>query len=388
MKSNRKDKYIAKTLYGLENVLAEELNELGAENIKAVNRAVNFNADLDTIYRINLASRTALRVLHPILNFRAKTADQLYSSAKKFNWDQIIKVKDTFAIDSVTNSAFFRHSKYAALKLKDAIVDQIRVKTKSRPNVDPKDPDIRLNLHIENNEITISLDASGDSLHKRGYRLQGEKAPLNEVLSAGMILLSDWDRNSNFVDPMCGSGTLAIEAALIAQNIPPNLHREKFAFMNWENFNKKIFHEVKSDLISKKKNFSCKIIANEINGSTLISARANAKRAKVESIIEFRNEDFFNVGNDLNSGVVVTNPPYGERMHTEDINEFYKKIGDTLKSNYKGFSAWILSSNKDALKHFGLRTSKRLTLFNGSLECKFHNYKMYQGSLKKKYEPS
>lgn len=388
MKNLRKEKYIAKTLYGLENILAAELKNFGAENIKISNRAVNFNANIDAIYRINLASRTALRVLHPILNFRAKNADQLYAYAKRFNWDQIIKIRDTFAIDSVTNSTFFRHSKYAALKLKDAIVDQIRGKTKSRPNVDPKDPDIRLNLHIENNEITISLDATGDSLHKRGYRLQGEKAPLNEVLAAGMILLSDWDGKSNFIDPMCGSGTLAIEAALIAQNIPPNLYREKFAFMNWKNFNKQIFHDVKSDLISKKKNFLYKIIANEINGSALISAKANAKRAKVESIIDFRNEDFFNLSNELDSGVIVTNPPYGERMRTEDITEFYKKIGDTLKSNYKGFSAWILSSNKDALKNFGLRTSKRLTLLNGSLECKFHNYKMYQGSLKKKYEQS
>lgn len=386
MKNQTKDKYIAKTLFGLENVLADELRTLGAENIKIANRAVNFSSDLDVLYKINLASRTALRILHPILTFRAKSTEQLYSNAKKYNWHQLIKVRDTFAIDSVTNSTFFRHSKYAALKLKDAIVDQIRERTNSRPNINPKNPDIRLNLHIENNEITISLDSTGESLHRRGYRLQGEKAPLNEVLAAGMILLSDWDRNSNFIDPLCGSGTLAIEAALIALNLPPNLHREKFAFMTWKNFNKKMFQEIKSDLISKKKNFPHKIIGNEINGLTLTSAKANAKRAKVDFIIDFRNEDFFKMNNELNSGTIVTNPPYGERMRTEDINEFYKTIGDTLKNNYKGFSAWILSSNKDALKHFGLRTSKKLTLFNGALECKFHNYTMYEGSLKKKHE--
>ncbi len=376
-------KYIAKTLFGLENILEKELQELGAKNTVISNRAVEFEANLKTLYKINLSSRITLRVIKPIKSFYAKNPEQLYKKAKQFNWFELINLHNTFVIDSVVNSNKFRHSKYAALKLKDAIVDQIREKTGKRPNVDVKNPTYRINLHIDDESCTISLDASGESLHKRGYRLSGEQAPLNEVLAAGMILLSGWDKKSNFIDPMCGSGTIAIEAALLAQNIAPNLSREKFGFMNWKNFDRDLLKKVKTELISAKKDFNNIIIANDINGSTLTSAKANAKRAKVETIIQFQNNDFFNSPNNLKSGTIITNPPYGERLKTDDINQFYKSIGDTLKTNYNNFDAWILSANKDALKHFGLRTSKRLFLFNGALECKFHNYKLYAGSKKR-----
>lgn len=241
-----------------------------------------------------------------------------------------------------------------------------------------------MNIHIENNRCSVLIDSSGDSLHKRGYRLTGGEAPLNEILAAGMILLSGWDKDSNFIDPMCGSGTLVIEAASIATNNPPNISRSKFGFMNWKSYDEKLFRSVKSELISQKREFKHKIIANEINKPTLNTALENAKRAKLENLITFSNSDFFNLKNELTSGILITNPPYGERIKTEDIENFYKNIGDKLKKDYTNFDAWILSANKEAVKRIGLRTSKRLTLFNGSLECKFFNYKMYEGSKKQK----
>jgi len=380
------EEYIAKTLFGLEEILSDELKSFGASNIRIANRATTFHADLGTLYKINLASRTALRILKPIKNFYAKNPDQLYKKSKDFNWPRLISANDTFAIDCVANSEIFRHSKYAALKLKDAIVDQIRSINGKRPSVDVNNPKYRINLHIVNDQCTISLDSSGESLHKRGYRISGEIAPLNEVLAAGMILLSGWDGKSNFIDPMCGSGTLAIEAALIALNIPPNLYRSEFSFMHWKSFDNNLFKLVKSELITQKKNFPKIIIGNDKSNIVLKSAIANAKRAKVLPNITFTNLDFFYENNDYDSGIIITNPPYGERLKTDNMNDFYKKMGDTFKQNYNGFDAWVLSSNKEALKRLGLRTSRRLTLYNGSLECKYHNYKLFKGSMKKKYD--
>lgn len=379
-------KYLAKTLFGLEEILADELQIHGADNIKIKNRAVEFNATLESLYRINLGSRVSLKILKPIYSFTANNADQIYINTKKYSWHKLIKPSNTFSVESVVNSSKITHSKYAALKLKDAIVDQIRSHTNKRPNVDVKYPNFRIHLHIDKNRANILLDSSGESLHKRGYRLSGEKAPLNEVLAAGMIKLSGWDGKSNFIDPMCGSGTLVIEAALLAKNIAPNLNRKYFGFMNWKSYDDKLFKEVKKKLISEQNNFNYKIIGNDINESAIKTAFVNAKKAGIDNLISFHTGDLSNLQHDLNSGVMITNPPYGERLKKSDINQFYKKLGDTLKQNFSGFDAWILSSNKDALKQIGLRTSRRLLLYNGALECKFHNYKMYKGSKKKKYE--
>jgi len=378
--------YIAKTLFGLEEILAKELSQIGANKIYVSNRAVNFEADLKTLYKINLGARTALRVLFPIKSFTAKNPDQLYKKSKEYGWAQLISLNDTFLVDSVVNSNNFKHSKYAALKLKDAIVDKIRSQKGKRPNVDTKNPTFGINLHIDDEKCTISLDTSGESLHKRGYRLSGERAPLNEVLAAGMIFLSGWDKKAPFIDPMCGSGTLAIEAALMALNIPPNLNRNKFGFMNWKSFDKQIYQNAVTELKLDIKETCEIIIGNDNNSKSLISAKNNAKRASVDNVIKFTDNDFFKSNNSLESGTLICNPPYGERLKQEDIDEFYKKIGDTLKTNYNGFDAWVLSSNKIALKKLGLRTSRRLLLFNGALECKYHNYKLYKGSMKKKYE--
>lgn len=383
MKNNT---YIAKTMFGLEKVLADEINELGGGTIKLQNRAISFTADLETLYKINLASRLSLRILYPIMKFRAKDADSLYRSSQKYNWTSLLKTDNTFIIDNVVNSRYFKHSKYAALKLKDAIIDQFRAKRGNRPNIEIDHPDFRINLHIDEDFCTIALDASGESLHKRGYRLNRVKAPLNEVLAAGMIVLSGWDKESNIIDPMCGSGTIILEAAMMALNIPPNISRKNFGFMRWNSFDLKLFNSVKNKLISERKSIDFSIIGNDINKYSLNIARANAKQAKVDRFIKFTNYDFFNFKPDLDSGIIIINPPYGERLKNKNENLFYQKIGNTLKQNFNNFDAWVLSSNKEALKHLGLRTSRRLLLFNGALECKYHSYELYKGSRKRKYE--
>jgi len=379
-------KFIAKTFSGLEEVLAKELKIIGASDVAIQKRAVSFGGDEKLLYKSNLALRTCLRILKPIHKFNAINPDQLYRNIQKYDWTKLISVDDTFAIDSVVHSQYFKHSKYAALKAKDAIVDQIRYEKGKRPNIDIEDPTIRINLHIDHNVVTISLDSSGESLHRRSYRLDGEKAPLNEVLAAGMILLSGWEGKSNIIDPMCGSGTLVIEAATLAKNIAPNLKRNNFGFMKWNTFNRKLYEEVKQELISNQKKSEIKIIGSDLSSSAIESANKNAQRAEVSDIIDLRLNDFEQLEHNLDNGIIITNPPYGERLKQTNINDFYKKLGDTFKNNFNGFDAWVFSANKEALKNIGLRTSRRLLLSNGSLECKFHNYQLYKGSKKAKFK--
>lgn len=378
-------KFIAKTFNGLEEVLANELTNIGATNVSVQKRAVSFVGDEKLLYKSNLALRTCLRILKPIHKFDAINTDQLYRNVQKYDWTKLISVDDTFAIDNVVHSQYFKHSKYAALKIKDAIVDQIRYEKGKRPNIDIEDPTVRINLHIDHNVVTISLDSSGESLHRRSYRLDGEKAPLNEVLAAGMILLSGWDSQSNFIDPMCGSGTLVIEAATMAKNIAPNLIRNNFGFMKWKSFNKKLYEDVKQELLSNQKESEIKMIGSDLSSGAIESAKKNAKRADVIDIIDLRLNNFEQLEHNLESGIIITNPPYGERLKQTNINDFYKKLGDTFKNNFNGFDAWVFSANKEALKNIGLRTSRRLMLNNGSLECKFHSYQLYRGSKKAKF---
>ncbi len=383
MKNTR---YIAKTSYGLEDVLAKELHDIGATNIIKYKRAVEFEGNLELLYKANFSLRTCLRILKPLHHFRATNADQLYIQTKKFNWNSLVNPNDTIAIDGVVNSDYFTHSKYAALKVKDAIVDQIRDAKGKRPNVDIKNPTYRFNIHIDRNECSILLDSSGDSLHKRGYRMHGGTAPLNEVLAAGMIYLSEWNLDTNFVDPMCGSGTIIIEALLMAKNIAPNINRDRFGFMDWEDYDKDLFIKTKNELILQQREFNHTFIANDLGENAIVNAKNNANAALIGDNIKFIVGDFKKLEHNLEDGFIITNPPYDERIKQENVVEFYKEFGDTLKNNFTGFEAWVLSSNKEALKHLGLRTSRRLMLYNGALECKFHNYKMYKGSLKKKYE--
>jgi putative N6-adenine-specific DNA methylase len=373
---------IAKTFFGLEEVLADELRGIGAKEIVQHNRAVSFVGNLETMYKANYNVRTALRVLKPILKCKIQTQKALYRNVKKFEWKNIFALNETFAIDTVVSSEYFKHSKFVALKVKDAIVDKFRDEFGERPSVDVDNPTVRINVHIFNDSCTISLDSSGDSLHKRGYRTAKTAAPLNEALAAGMILLSGWDKNSEFVDGMCGSGTIPIEAGWIALNIPPGYLRESYGFMKWKDFDSNLWEGVKADVIIKT-DLDFNIIASDKSPDAIEAAARNIKSAKLLKYIKLEKKYFDEQKSEVGSGMIVMNPPYGERLKEDDLDRFYSEIGDVFKSNFTGFDAWLLSASKSAMKKVGLKTSRRLTLFNGALECKYHKYELYRGTKKK-----
>jgi len=374
----------ATTLYGLEEVLAEELRSLGALDIEVLNRAVQYKGDLALMYKSNLMLRTAVKILRPISTFRAFNEDQLYQHVRKINWDNYFDTNMTFAIDGSTSGEIFTHSKYAALKSKDAIADQFRDKYGLRPSVDTENPDIRINVHISNEMVHVSLDSSGNILSKRNYRLNQTEASMNEVLAAGIILLSGWNKDSDFIDPMCGSGTLPIEAALIAHNIPPGKNRN-FGFQTWLDFDKNLWDEIKADSEQNITTFKKKITAYEIDKKALSVAIINSERAGVKEFIDFKQMDFFESSYEGEKGHVVINPPYGERIEVDEIMDFYKSMGTRLKHFYPGCNAWVISSNFEALKHFGLRPTRKIKLFNGPLECRLHKFELYKGSKRDNY---
>ena len=374
---------IAKTQLGLEEILADELLKLGAQNVQVLNRAVSFVGDIGFMYKANLNLRTAIRILKPIYKFTARRDVDLYKEAKKLDWSKYISVDNTIAVNAAVHSDFFNHSHYVALKVKDAIVDYFRDLTKGRrPDVDTKNPDVRINIHVSNDKCTISLDSSGDSLHKRGYRHATNEAPISEVLAAGLILLSDWDRQSDFLDPMCGSGTILIEAAMIACNIPPSLHRKKFGFMNWLDFDADLWAKIKEVSINKVIDFNGRIIGCDRAFASVRKAQDNVKDAMLDDIIEIKRANFFRKPEPMpNGGTILFNPPYGERL-TADTLELYSQIGDTFKKNYAGCSAWLITSDMEAVNHIHLKHTRRIKIFNGKLECRFLKYQMYEGSKK------
>jgi putative N6-adenine-specific DNA methylase len=375
---------VAKTFYGLEGVLADELEALGAGDLETQHRAVKFTGNMELMYRANLALRTALRILKPIYVFKAKHENVLYRKVGEVDWSEYLDVNQTFAIDSVVRSHHFNHSKYVSYKVKDAIADQFRHKTGTRPSVDVENPTVRINVFLYNDVCTLSLDSSGDSLHKRGYRLEKNLAPLNEVLAAGMILLTGWDREGHFIDPMCGSGTIPIEAALLAYNIAPGKNRKEFGFQRWKDYDKKLWERIYREETGKEKDFTHKIMGSDISGKSIDMARENAKRAGVFSKIAFRVQSLERLTPPEEGGLVIMNPPYDKRIRQEDVTEFYKKVGDALKQNFSGYDAWILSANREGLKSVGLRASEKVTLYNGALECKFQKYSLYRGTRKQK----
>ena len=378
----------AKTSYGLEQVLASELSTLGIEDMQINTRAITFKGTKETMYRANLELRTALRIFKTIHKFKVRDETELYRHAKEYDWDTILNPDMTFAIDSTVHSERFNHENYVALKVKDAIVDQLRSKFGRRPNVDVINPDIRFHVHINNeNRCTISLDSSGSSLHKRGYRIGQIIAPVNEVLAAGMILLSGWDGQSDFVDPMCGSGTILMEAATIAYNIAPGIRIEEFGFMRWNDYEPDLWQKCLDGAKSREREFNHKILGFDESPKAIRIAKANIKNADLgwKILLKARQLEDLTPNDLTDGGTVIINPPYGERIDDIDIIPLYRSIGDSLKKNFEGYSVWIISSNKVALKEIGLRTSKKFTLFNGSLECKYHNYQIYKGSRKSKY---
>lgn len=377
-------KLIAKTLQSFEELLAKELEQVGAKNIRIRKRAVEFTGDLEVLYKANLYSRTAVRILKPIHHFQARDEEEFYDKIKDMRWEDLLNVRQTFAINSVVNSNIFTHSQYIALKTKDAIADRFRLLEGVRPSVDVNQPTLRINIHISGDDCTVLLDSSNLSLHKRGYRERAHIAPLNEVLAAGMIMLAGWNGQKDLMDPMCGSATILIEAALIASNTPPGLKRS-FGFEKWSDFDKDLWEKIREEAKTQTRPIEVNIMGSDIDGRVLDVARNNITEAGMDEWIRLANKPFDQALPKQANGCIITNPPYDERLKIKDIEAFYKSLGDHLKQHYKGFEAWILSGNKEALKRFGLKTSKRLTLFNGSIECKYHQYELYAGSKKTKY---
>lgn len=378
-------KMMAKTIFGLEETLAGELLRLGAKDVEIHNRAVSFVGDKGFMYKANLNARTALRILVPVETITVTNEKSLYEGIQSIDWEKYMDVTDTLAIDSVVNSDLFTHSQYVSQKAKDAIVDQFRAKHGERPSVDLDKPTIRINLHIFKDVCTISLDSSGESLHKRGYRDKTNLAPINEVLAAGLVMLSGWDKRTNFIDPMCGSGTIVIEAALYANNIPAGYFREDFGFMRWHKFmpfDEELWDTIFDAAVNKITNHEQVIIGGELSPNVAKKAKENVKLAKVDDIVTIRNCDMKDFEVPPGRGVVIINPPYGERMVKDNIEELYKMMGDTFKQKFAGYNCWILSSNMDAFKHVGLRPTRKIALFNGQLECRFMKFEIYEGTKK------
>nr|WP_321413912.1 THUMP domain-containing protein [uncultured Allomuricauda sp.] len=378
-------KMMAKTLYGFEPILAKELRNLGAGNVEEGVRNVSFEGDTGFMYKANLCLRTALKVFKPINTFRVFNEKDLYRHIYDMDWPAIFDVDKTFAIDSIANAKVFDNTMFVSLKAKDAIVDKFREVVRDRPNVRTQDPDIRINIHIYNNTCTVSLDSSGNSLHQRGYRILTNIAPINEVLAAGLLLKTGWDGQSNFFDPMCGSGTFLIEAAMIACNIPANINRESYAFMNWKDYDADLYQKIVEASLKKVREFHHKIIGYDKAPSAVRKAQENVEHANLSDYITVERKDFFKVDKPLEGKLhMVFNPPYGERLPI-DMEIFYGKIGDTFKQIYPGTDAWLITSNLEALKHIGLKTSKKIKTFNGKLESRLVKYEIYEGSKKAKF---
>lgn len=371
---------LAKTFKGLEEVLAQELIELGANDVQLERRAVSFRGDKALLYRTNLCLRTAIRILVPIASFKAKDTDALYDQVKALNWSQYMTADQTFAIDATVYSESFRNSRFVTYRVKDAIADYWIDKAHKRPSVSTQIPDILLNVHVANEQVTISLDSSGESLHKRGYRVATTEAPISEVLAAGMLLLAGWKGQSDFYDPMCGSGTLLIEAALIARNIAPGVFRSSFAFEKWPDFDADLWNDIYND-DSNERDFTHHIYGSDASFYAIQQAAKNVKSAGVAKDVELkqiRMEEIKEVH--AEGALVMLNPPYGERLKSnKEMEDLYSAIGTTLKHQFTGSTAWIISSNVEAMKCIGLKPSKKYHLLNGELDCQFNKYELFQG---------
>ena len=377
---------VAKTLFGFEDILAKELTQLGAMQVEKGVRNVSFVGDKGFMYKANMGLRTAIKILKPIKSFRVAREEDLYNNVKNIKWEDYLKSDGSLAVDATVHHSVFTHSKYTALKTKDAIVDRFREQDGNRPNIDLRFPDLKINVHIDRQRCTISLDTSGESLHRRGYKTATNIAPINEVLAAGLIMMSGWDGQSDFMDPMCGSGTILAEAAMIACNIPPNLMRKEFAFERWEDWDVDLFEKIEESLLKKTRDFHHKIIGYDKSPSAVHKAKENIKNAHLDEFITIKHEDFFKTqrpGGEQKLHMVF-NPPYGERLDIQ-MEQFYKQIGDTLKQNYPNTDAWFITSNLEALKHVGLRPSRKIKLFNAKLESRLVKYEIYAGSKKAKF---
>ena len=376
---------IAKTFYGFEEILSEELLKLGAQKIIKGNRNVSFYGDKGFMYKSNISLRTALKIIKPIKEFKFKDIDEYYKKIYEIKWEDYLDSNGSFLINSVVfNSKIFNNSKFTSLKAKDAIVDRFRNKFKNRPSINSFNPELKIEIHVNRNFCTISLDSSGESLHKRGYKKYNSAAPLNEVLAAGIILMSAWDKKSDLLDPMCGTGTFLIEAAMIARNIAPNLNRLAFAFEKWKDWDNELFETIEESVKSKEIEFEHKLYGFDISSAMIKKAEKNIEISDLGVDIEIVKKDFLtSIKTDNDKLHVLINPPYDKRI-SADVNQLYKKIGDTLKNNYLYSDVWIITANLEAIKSIGLKSSKKIKLFNANLESRLLNYKIYPGSKKNK----
>ena len=377
---------VAKTFFGFEDILANELRNLGAQKVEQGVRMVSFEGDKGFMYKANLSLRTALKILKPIKTFKVFDEESLYKGIKAIDWSEIFLVNQTFVVDATVYSEAFNNSLFVVLKSKDAIVDQFREQFDQRPSIDKQHPDIRIHVHIQRNICTVSLDTSGESLHHRGYRTATNIAPINEVLAAGILLLSGWRGQTHYLDPMCGSGTFLVEAAMIACDIPPNINRREFAFEKWRDWDADLFDKIEESLLNKIKDFPFRIIGYDKAPSAVRKARENVRNANLEEYIDIEQEDFFKTKKSTEGPLhIVFNPPYGERLDI-DLERFYREIGDTFKQSYPQTEAWFITGNVEALKYVGLKTTRRIKLFNGKIESRLVRYDIYEGSKKAKFQ--
>ena len=390
---NNNFKMVAKTLFGFEEILAKEIRNLGGSNVVEGVRSVSFQGDIGFMYKANLCLRTAIKIIKPIRSFSVRNENELYKNIYKMDWNEYLSIDTTFAIDTTVKSDNFTHSLYVSQKVKDAIVDKFRDTEGERPNVDVKHPDIRINIHIQKDHCNVSLDSSGRSLHQRGYRVSTNIAPINEVLAAGLLLLSGWDGQCDFLDPMCGSGTMLTEAAMIACNIPVNINRKEFAFEKWDDFDEDLFGKIVDSQLKRTREFHHKIIGYDKAPSAVRKAVENIESANLSDYISVERKNFFDTKKPMEGKLhMVFNPPYGERLDRSeldsdfDVEEFYANIGDTLKQEYPGTDAWFITSNLEALKFVGLRPSRKIKVFNSQLESRLVKYVMYEGSKKAKFQ--
>ncbi|MGV3538201.1 MAG: THUMP domain-containing class I SAM-dependent RNA methyltransferase [Rufibacter sp.] len=376
----------ATTLAGLEEVLAQELRDLGAQFVKVGVRAVTFSGNQFLLYQANLCCRTAIRILKPFVQFKARDEKELYLKVRELDWDNYMSLDSTFAINAVVSRSTFEHSLYVSQLTKDAIVDQFREKTGRRPNINVATPDVRLNLHMHENIVTLALDSSGDSLHRRGYRQQTNVAPLNEVLAAGILLLSGWDKKTALYDPMCGSGTFLTEAAMLAHNIAPGVYRKDFGFMHWPDYDEALFNRVYQKAISEEDpNNSVEIYGSDIDPDFVEATFTNLEYAELDQYVRVKEQDFTQATKPEDRGLLIMNPPYGERIgDMSEINSLYKMIGDTLKTNFQNWEAFIFTGNLEAAKFIGLKPSRRIPLYNGPIESRLFKYELYGGSRREK----
>lgn len=372
-------KLLAKCFYGLESVLAKELSDLGATNIVELKRAVSFDANKELLYKVNLWTRVGLRVLQPLTTFDARNEDELYRKIKDYKWESYLNVDQTLAIDAVAFSRFFKHSQYVGLKVKDAICDRFRDMTGKRPSVDLQRPNLLINVHIAEEKVTISLDSSGEPLNRRGYRTKEHPAPINESLAAGMLLLAGYDGSRPFLDPMCGSGTLVMEAAMIALNRAPGLKRKEFGFMRWNNFDKELWEKLIKEAKDSEKSPRKYIGGSDIAMKAIDISRQSALDFGLKQFVDFKVTSFKDAEKTGKNGIIIMNPPYDERLKSKDIITLYSEIGTKLKHTYTGWDVWVISSNIEAMKTIGLKPQEKYILFNGSLECRYNKYNLFEG---------